>query len=86
MRLALAVALLVCSSFACAQADLWKHVSTQPNFQLGDAQISPARLEAIHQFMRAHRSSIGWTCEGDDDLSELLKGLTFRTIPLSDHQ
>jgi hypothetical protein len=85
MRLALALALLACSSLAYAQADLWKHVRTQPDFQLGDAQISPARLEAIHQLLRAHSSSIGWTCEGDD-LNELLKSLTFKTIPLSDHQ
>ena len=85
MRLALALALFVSSALAFAQADLWKQVNPQPNGQLGDAQISPARLEAIHKLMRAHSSSIGWTCEGDD-LTELLKGLTFHTIPLSDRE
>lgn len=83
MRLAVGLALLVCSSFAFAQADVWKHVRPQPNYELGDAQISPARLEAIHKLMRAHRSSIGWECNGDD-LTELLHGLTFKTIPLSE--
>lgn len=84
MRFALCVTLCICSSLALAQADLWKQVSTQqPDVQLGEAQISPVRLQAIHKFMRAHSSSIGWTCEGDD-LNELLKGLTFHTIPLSD--
>lgn len=60
MRFALCVTLCICSSIALAQADLWKQVSTQqPDVQLGEAQISPVRLQAIHKFMRAHSSSIG---------------------------
>jgi hypothetical protein len=83
MRLALAVVLMVSSSPALAQADLWSHVN--PHFgtpQLATVVVSDARLTAIRQLLREHRKSIGWEC-GGEQLEELLKSLTFESIPLS---
>ena len=83
MRLALAVLLTVSSSLAVAQADLWSHVNHHfDTSQLATAAVSDARLNAIRRLLRENRRSIGWNC-GGEQLDELLKGLTFESIPLS---
>ena len=83
MRLALAVVLMVSSPLALAQADLWSHVNHRFDTpQLATAAVSDARLTAIRRLLRENRKSIGWTC-GGEQLEELLKGLTFESIPLS---
>ncbi len=75
---------IVLAGAAAAQQDIWSHV--KPRFDtpnLATATVSDQRLTAIHRLLRTNRKSIGWEC-GGDQLNELLKSLTFTTIPLSD--
>jgi hypothetical protein len=83
MRFSPAFVLMVSSALAIAQADLWSHVNRKFDTpQLASASVSDARLTAIRNLLRENRKSIGWNC-GGEQLEELLKGLTFETIPLS---
>jgi hypothetical protein len=84
IRLQAIFVLIVSTAAALAQQDIWSRV--KPRFdapQLSAATVSNQRLTAIHRLLRTNRKSIGWEC-GGDQLNDLLKSLTFATIPLSD--
>jgi hypothetical protein len=84
MRFTAIAVLVISASGALAQADLWSHVRPQFDLpQLSAATLSDSRLVAIRRLMRENTKSIGWECSGDQ-LDEMLKGLTFENIPLSD--
>ncbi len=84
MRFAAIAVLAISASAALAQPDLWSHVRPQFDLpQLSAATVSDSRLVAIRGLLRENTKSIGWECSGDE-LDEMLKGLTFETIPLSD--
>ena len=75
--------LMVSAAAAVAQQDIWSHV--KPQFDaptLAAATVSTDRMTAIHRLLRENRRSIGWPC-GEDELKQLLDGLTFQNIPLS---
>jgi len=83
MRLRAILVLVISAAAAVAQQDIWSHVKPQFDFpQLAAANMSDSRLAAVRRLLRRNRKSIGWEC-GGDELTELLKGLTFETIPLS---
>jgi hypothetical protein len=82
MRLALVFALAFSSSVSLAQPDLWSHVSTQPGPQrLEPATLSSAQQKALAHLLRHLKPGDVWECEGPD-LDDMIKGLTFQTLPI----
>jgi len=81
MRLTTLIALILTSSAASAQAGLWSHVSTDSGHQqLQPASLTGSQTESFTNFLRHQKSGSIWDCEGPD-LDELIKGLSFETIP-----
>ena len=86
MRLSLFFALVFSASTALAQADLWTHVSPQDGpQQLQPASLSDAQLKSFAHLLRQQKPGEIWECEAAD-LDELIKGLIFKSIPVSDKQ
>jgi hypothetical protein len=81
LRFTILLALFLSGSFAAAQSSLWKSVKYDPP-KLIQATISESQHKAIISLLRGQGPSGLWGCEGDH-LEEMLKGLTFETIPLS---
>ena len=82
MRLPAVLALVLSGSTALAQAGLWSHVPTEPTSRhLQPAILTGDQLKSFANFLRHQRPGSIWECEGPD-LDELIKGLTFETIPL----
>ena len=87
MRLPVLFTLVFSAVTAHAQQDIWSHVKPQFDLPtLASATLSDARQAAVRRLLRQNKTSIGWECEGDDALNEMLKGLTYKNIPLSDAQ
>jgi hypothetical protein len=83
MRLAVLVAFAFTVLIAHAQDTVWSHVSAEPGQQqLQPATLTEAQLHSFANFLRHQKSSSIWDCEGPD-LDDLIKGLTFETIPAS---
>jgi len=80
---ALLAALLICASPAIGQASLWNHVSVGPSVHnLTQASLSPQQLLAVDKLLR--NAPLGaWECSGDD-LGELIKGLRYEEVPVSE--
>jgi hypothetical protein len=86
MRFPLLFALVISTSTALAQAGLWGRVSPQDGpQQLQPAPLSDARLKSFAHLLRQQKPGEIWECEAAD-LDELIKGLTFKSIPLSGKQ
>jgi hypothetical protein len=86
MRLRLLFALVFSASTALAQSGLWSHVSPQDGpQQLQPASLSDAQLKSFARLLRQQKPGEIWECEAAD-LDELIKGLTFKSIPLSGKQ
>jgi hypothetical protein len=85
MRLAVILALVLTASAALAQAGLWSHVSPESGPQrLQPANLSPSQVKSFANYLRRQKPESIWECEGPD-LDDLIKGLTFQTIPLPNH-
>ena len=86
MRLSLLFAFVFSASTALAQADLWTNVSAQDGpRQLEPASLSDAQLKSFAHLLRQQKPGEIWECEAAD-LDELIKGLMFKSIPLSGKQ
>jgi hypothetical protein len=86
MRFALAISLIFSASTALAQADLWSHVSAQSGLQhLAPATLSDAQLKSFGNLLRRQKPSDIWECD-TSEIDDLVKGLTFETIPISPKQ
>jgi hypothetical protein len=86
MRLQLLFALIFSAATALAQAGLWSHVSPQAGPQrLQPATLSDAQLKSFGRLIREQKPGEIWECEAAG-LDELINGLTFESIPLSDKQ
>jgi hypothetical protein len=86
MRFPLAIALVFSASTVLAQANLWSHVSTQPNRQrLHPTTLFDAQSRSLAVLLRKQKPEDVWECEGSD-LDDLIKGLRFEAIPLSEKQ
>ena len=84
MRCAL-LAVLMCTLPALGQANLWDHVGTEPSSRnLTQASLSPQQLRAVDKALR-HAPPGVWDCSGDD-LDQLIRGLRYEEIPVSDTQ
>ena len=86
MRSTLVGALVLSAStaFACAQANLWRHVSPDAGPQnLQTATLTSAQLKSVDYLLRHQKSN--WDCEGPE-LKEMIEGLRFETIPVPGRQ
>jgi len=81
MRLAALITLVFAASIAPAQAGLWSHVSPDSDPQrLQPATLTDAQIKSFARFLRHQKSGSISDCEGPE-LNDLIKGLTFQTIP-----
>jgi hypothetical protein len=86
MRFRSLIALVFSASTVLAQADLWSHVSPQAGSQhLRPASLSDAQLKSFGLLLRQQKPDEIWDCEGAD-LDEMIKGLRFEWIPVSEKQ
>ena len=84
MRLTLLIAFVFSASTALAQADLWSHVSVKRDTQrIQPATLSSAQLKSFARLLRKQKSEDIWECDASE-IDDLIKGLRFETIPLSD--
>jgi len=82
MRLPAVLTLVLSASTALAQPGLWSHVSTQPSSRnLQPATLTDAQLKSFASYLHHQKADSIWECEGPD-LDDLIKGLSFETIPL----
>jgi hypothetical protein len=81
MRLLALLAFVFAALIAPAQTGLWSHVrADSESRQLQSANLTSAQLRSFANFLRHQKPESIWECEGSD-LDELIKGLTFETIP-----
>jgi hypothetical protein len=86
MRLVLLIALVFSASAAFAQADLWTHVSTERNIQsVQPATLSSAQLDSFARILRKQKPDDLWDCE-PSEIDDLIKGLSFESIPISENR
>lgn len=86
MRLTSLITLVFCASVAFAQADLWSRVSTQRDIhRIQPATLSTGQLESFARLLRKQKPDDLWDCESSQ-MDELIKGLTFETIPISENR
>jgi len=86
MRRLLLFALVFSASTALAQAGLWIHVRAQDRpQQLQPASLSDAQLKSFAYLLRQQKPGEIWECEAAD-LDDLIRGLTFKSIPYSGEQ
>ncbi len=84
MRCALAAGLVFSASIALAPADLWSHVSTQPNSRyLESATVSDAQLKSFGNLLRKLKPDDIWECDASE-IDDVIKGLRFESIPMPD--
>ena len=78
------IALTFSATTALAQAGLWSKVSPQDGpQQLQPATLSDAQSKSFAHLLRQQKPGEIWECEAAD-LDDLIKGLTFKSIPASD--
>jgi hypothetical protein len=82
MRLAFACSLLISASTVLAQANIWSHIDPESRSHLEPANLSDAQEEGVTRLLKLHANLLGWDCEGPE-LNEMIKGITFESIPLS---
>jgi len=86
MRLTSLITLVFCASVAFAQADLWSRVSTQRDIhRIQPATLSTGQLESFARLLRKQKPDDLWDCESSQ-MDELIKGLIFETIPISENR
>jgi hypothetical protein len=84
MRVAVLVALVLSGATACAQANLWEKVSKRYDPPARTpTSVSDAQARAIGDLLMKPGETGDWDCEGSD-LNDLVKGLTFEEIAVSD--
>jgi hypothetical protein len=83
MRLAVLVTFAFAALVARAQDTVWSHVSAESGQQqLQPATLTEAQFHSFANYLRHRKPGSIWDCEGPD-LDDLIKGLTFKTIPAS---
>jgi hypothetical protein len=84
VRLTPLITLVFSGSVAFAQADLWSHVSTQRDMHsLQPATLSTGQLESFARLLRKQKHEDVWECE-PSEIDDLIKGLRFESIPISE--
>lgn len=86
MRFIPLITLVFAAATVLAQADLWSHVSTQPSSrQLQPTTLSDGQLRSFASLLRKQKPDDVWECD-PSEIDDLMKGLRFEAIPLSEKQ
>ena len=84
MRLGILTALVFSASAAFAQTELWSRVSVERGSQQTEAAtLSSAQLESFARLLRKQKTDEFWECD-PSEIDDLIKGLSFEAIPLSE--
>jgi len=74
----------IAAAAAAGQQDIWSGVKPWMDLsRITPATLSDSQQAAIRRLLWTNRRSIGWEC-GGNELTQMLKGLTFENIPLSE--